>query len=118
MKIIDGKYGLSACMKEEIPQWVTKLGKVDEVVFYYDYQRDWIVLNMDHVNYKFNLMVARGYLELGNKERKEFADHVRTVRIETFQFLRCLSYVLRIRRNMCKRRTAQGRYLYLRNTQV
>lgn len=102
IKIIDGEFGIASCKVEEIPQWVTKLGRAKDVVFFYFHQRNWIVLNEDNVNYEFNLMITREYLRFSDKGKRMFMHQAKNVRIETYNFLRCLNYVTRIRRKLYK----------------
>lgn len=102
IKIIDVEFGIASCKVEEIPQWVTKLGRAKDVVFFYFHQKDWIVLNEDNVNYKFNLMIAQEYLGFSDECKRMFMQKAKDVRIETYKFLRCLNYVTRIRRKLYK----------------
>lgn len=100
IKIIDGEFGIASCGKENLPQWVTSLGKAEENVFFYFHQRDLIVLNEDNVNYEFNLEIACNYLKFDNETKKEFMQHAKSIRQATYNFLRCLNYVGRIRRKL------------------
>lgn len=102
IKIIDGEFGIASCKAEEIPQWVTKLGRAKDVIYFYFHQRDLIVLNEDNVNYEFNLAIAKEYLDFSDKGKRMFMQQVKNVRIETYKFLRCLNYVTRIRKKLYK----------------
>lgn len=100
IKIIDGEYAIGSCNVEDIPEWVGRFGKIEEVAFFYYHERDWIVLNEDNPNYEIYKIIVQGYLELSNEGKKEFAESAIGIKRECADACRVLNYVLRIRRKL------------------
>ena len=103
-RFINEELRIASCRKAWIPEWVIALGKAEDVVSYYCHNQDLIILNIDNVNYELNSKIVKWYLMVSDEQRKEFADYVKTIRFETYVFLKHLNYVLRIRRKLNKKK--------------
>ena len=100
--ILNGEYGIGSCNTEDIPEWVTKLGPAKDVAFFYYQDRDWIVLNKDNVNYEFYKMIVEVYLSLDNEQKRDFKKITFETNIKVYNSLRCLNWIVRVRRNLYK----------------
>lgn len=102
IKIISEEYGIVSCNSEDIPEWVTKFGKVKDVAFFYCQNRDWIVLDEDNVNYKFYKEIVENYLSFHDEIRRDFMKYAFEIDKSVYSLLRCLNYVIRVRRKLYK----------------
>ena len=89
-RFINEELRIASCRKAWIPEWVIALGKAEDVVSYYCHNQDLIILNIDNVNYELNYKIVKWYLMVSDEQRKEFADYVKTIRFETYVFLKHL----------------------------
>lgn len=102
-KIINAEYGIGSCKAENIPEWVTKLGCAKEAVFFYCKERDWIVLNEDHVNYEIYKLLIETYLSFDDIQRKELMRLSLSKDSKIFYVaLRNLNWIIRVRRKLYK----------------
>lgn len=99
-RIIDVEKGIGSCRVGDVPAWVGKYGKVEDVSFFYFHQRDLIVLNEDNPNYELYKKIICDYLELDDIGRKEVAEYAGAVRERCWKACKVLDYILRIRRRL------------------
>lgn len=100
IKFLNTEYFIGSCNNEDIPEWITKLGPAKDVAFFYYHDRDWIVLNEDNVNYEFYKVIVENYLSFTDEIRKDFMIHAFEISKSVYRSLRCLNYILRIRRKL------------------
>lgn len=100
IKFLNTEYFIGSCNNEDIPEWITKLGPAKDVAFFYYHDRDWIVLNEDNVNYEFYKVIIENYLSFTDEIRKDFMIHAFEISKSVYRSLRCLNYILRIRRKL------------------
>ena len=102
IKFLNTEYFIGSCNNEDIPEWVIKLGPAKDVAFFYYHDRNWIVLNEDNVNYEFYKMIVENYLSFTDEIRRDFMEHAFEISKSVYRSLRCLNYILRIRRKRYK----------------
>lgn len=94
IKIINAKLSIAACMPNEIPE---KYGPVEECIFFYWPERDWIVFNEGHPDYEFWRDIVCDYLKLDARSRKAVLDHKANKWKELFTVL---NRIIRIQRGL------------------
>lgn len=100
IKILNIEHGIGLCNTEDIPKWVSRFGRVEDVAFFYFHQRDWIVLNEDNPNFELYKRVVENYEYFSDLSKKEFAERCKRDFPKVAQALKVLDYVNRIRRNL------------------
>lgn len=100
IKFLNTEYFIGSCNNEDIREWITKLGPAKDVAFFYYHDRYWIVLNEDNVNYEFYKVIIENYLSFTDEIRKDFMIHAFEISKSVYRSLRCLNYILRIRRKL------------------
>ena len=102
-KIINAGYGIRSCNTEDIPEFVTKLGCAKDAIFFYCKERDWIVLNEDHVKYEIYKLLIETYLSFDDIQRKELMRLSLSEDSKIFYVaLRNLNWIIRVRRKLYK----------------
>ena len=61
-------------IKKQLPEGA----RLDDFVFFYMTDRDWIVMNKNHKLYQYYLDIITGYLELSEESRKKCVELVHT----------------------------------------
>ncbi len=89
IKFLNTEYFIGSCNNEDI-------------AFFYYHDRNWIVLNEDNVNYEFYKMIVENYLSFTDEIRRDFMEHAFEISKSVYRSLRCLNYILRIRRKRYK----------------
>lgn len=102
IKFLNTEHFLGSCNTEDVPEWVRKLGKPEEVAFFYFHQRDFIVLNEDTPNFELYKMVIENYEGFSDLAKKEFAEKCKGEFPKIAEVCRVLNYVNRIRRKLYK----------------
>lgn len=102
IKFLNTEYFIGSCNNEDIPDSITKIGPAQDVAFFYCYQRDQIVLNEDNVNYEFYKEIVENYLSFPDEIRRDFMEHAFGIDKSVYRSLRCLNYVIRVRRKLYK----------------
>lgn len=97
IKIINGKYGIASCLKEDIPLYILNRCKAENVNIFYLHQKDWLVLNEGNPNFEKLKELTLLYLELDNQDRKKIYDYSMKMGMSFFGFL---NEIIRIRRKM------------------
>ena len=103
IKILNIEHGIRSCNAEELPTWVTQLGPVEAVAFFYFHQRDWIVLNEDHPNFELHKMVIENYMDFSDIAKKEFAERYERNFPLAAEDFKALNYINRIRKKLYQR---------------
>lgn len=109
IKILNAERGIGSCNVEDIPEWVTKYGLAKDVAFFYCHERDWIVLNKGNVNYEFYKMVVEKYLSLDDASKWCMNDIALKTNINIYKSLRCLNWIIRVRRKLYKNMAKKAR---------
>lgn len=102
IKFLNTEYFIGSCNNEDILECITKLGPAKDVAFFYYHDRDWIVLNEDNVNYEFYKGIIESYLSFTDEIRRDFMERAFEISKSVYRSLRCLNYILRIRRKLYK----------------
>lgn len=103
IKFLNEEYGIGSCKAEDIPEWVTKLGCEKDVAFFYCKERDWIVLNEDHVNYEIYKLLIETYLSFDDIQRKKLMMlFLLKDSKKIYVALRNLNWIIRVRRKLYK----------------
>lgn len=97
IKIINEEYGIASCSKEDIPLYILKYCKAENVNIFYLHQRDWLVLNEGNPNFERLKELTLLYLELDNRARSEITDESMKMGMRFFIFL---NEIIRIRKKI------------------
>lgn len=102
IKFLNTEHFLGACNTQDVPEWVRKHRKQEEVAFFYFYRRDFIVLNEDTPNFGLYKMLIENYEGFSDLAKKEFADKCKEEFSKIAEGCRVLNYINRIRRKLYK----------------
>ena len=100
IKIINAEYGVAFCPKEDIPLYILKYCKAENVNIFYLHQRDWLVLNEGNPNFERLKELTLLYLELDNQARSKITDESMKMGMRFFTFL---NEIIRIQKNCAKK---------------
>ena len=101
-EIIDAEQGIVACKQDEM---LVAGGKRENFIFCYYCQKDWIVFNAEHKDYKMILELIRDYMEFDDLQKKEFMDYIKN--LGSFkEMFDVFNQILRVRKNIRKRKYA------------
>ena len=92
-KIVNSKLGIASCSRDQVAE---DIHNPSTVIFFYYQKRDWIVFNEEHRDYELFLELVQGYMELNDRQRKIFLDHVDIAEVR--KMIDTLNRILRIRR--------------------
>ena len=97
ISIVNGEHGIASCQKGDIPLYILRRCKAENVNIFYLHQRDWLVLNEGNPNFENLKEITLLYLESDDEVRKTICDEALERGINFFKFL---NEVIRIRRKM------------------
>ena len=101
-EIIDAEQGIVACKQDVM---LVAGGKRENFNFSYYCQKDWIVFNAEHKDYKMILELIRDYMEFDDLQKKEFMNYIKD--LGSFkEMFDVFNQILRVRKNIRKRKYA------------